>query len=473
MEAQTTPKKWTILAITSVSTFMATLDGSIVNIALPSIAKQVNASINSVQWVVTSYLLTISLLLLVYGKLSDLFGKKYFFSSGFIVFAVGSTLCGLSGSLTMLVVSRVIQAVGASAMMSLSQGIITSVFPSNERGRALGFVGAMVAFGSLTGPSLGGVLVGLFGWESIFYINVPIGIAGFVLSLIFIPELSETQEVKRFDLLGWIFFSLSVLMLFTGLLMMQAGALSMLYLLPMLIGAAVCMFLFIRTERRTENPLLDPKLFRLHEFSSGLVCAYLSFIATFATLLFMPFYLEDLLRLDSAKAGLLIACNPLTMAVAAPISGWLSDKISYRPLTVLGMAVCSADLFFISTFDEQTSIARIALSMILLGLGTSFFQSPNNSSVMGSVPRQQLGIAGGINALARNLGMVSGASFSVLIYFFVTKTDINSLGAGVAGDAFLRGFSRIMLFCSAICLISMIIGLVRARGYKPVPDKSE
>lgn len=362
-------KKWLILVNVSVSIFMATLDGSIVNIALPIISEELGVTISTIQWVVTSYLLTISILLLIWGKLSDLYGRKKIFAFGFIGFTVGSILCGLSRSLELLVFSRVFQAVGASAMMALSQGIVTTTFPPHERGKALGITGTMVAIGSLVGPSLGGVLVHASGWQSIFYINIPVGIIGTILTFAIFPEVHDKVEVKRFDFAGAALFTTTLLLLFIGLLMLQEGAISILTFVPMLLLSIGTLLVFIWQEKRSQSPLVSLELFGIHEFSYGLGSAYLSFIAINATLLFMPFYLQFVLKMDTLAAGLLISFYPITTAVVAPVSGWLSDKITYRPLTVAGMGIGTLALLGLATLSASSSQLKIALLMMLLGAG--------------------------------------------------------------------------------------------------------
>lgn len=462
-------KKWLILFNVSVSIFMATLDGSIVNIALPIISEELGVTISSIQWVVTSYLLTISILLLIWGKLSDLYGRKKIFAFGFIGFTAGSVLCGLSRSLEMLVLSRIFQAVGASAMMALSQGIVTTTFPPQERGKALGITGTMVAIGSLVGPSLGGVLVHTSGWQSIFYINIPIGIIGTILTFAIIPEIHDKVQNKKFDYKGSVFFTATLLLLFVGLLMLQEGAISIFTFVPMLLLSIGTVLVFIRTEKRSESPLVKLELFGIHEFSYGLGSAYLSFIAINATLLFMPFYLQFALEMNTLAAGLLISFYPITTAVVAPVSGWLSDKITYRPLTVAGMGIGTIALLGLATLNTSSSQLKIALLMMLLGAGVAIFQSPNNSSVMGAVPRDQLGVAGGMNALFRNLGMVSGTTFSVLIFSFITRMNINALSGGKGMDAavFLKGFRMVLVFAALACLTATAISLKRAVSIKP------
>jgi EmrB/QacA subfamily drug resistance transporter len=460
-------QRWLILFNVSLSVFMATLDGSIVNIALPVISKHLSVSISSIQWVVTSYLLTISVLLLIWGKLSDMYGRKRVFAFGFLIFTVGSGLCGLSGSLEMLVLSRVVQAVGASSMMALSQGIVTSTFPPAERGRALGITGTTVAIGSLVGPSLGGVLVHLAGWQSIFFINIPIGILGTALTFVIIPHMETKPEPGRFDFRGAVLLAASISMLFLGLLFLQDGVISLAAFVPVFLLAAAVLVFFIRYELKIPNPLLNLNLFRNHIFSMGILSAYLSFVAMFCITLFMPFFLQYVLKLDILGAGLLMSFYPATTAIVAPISGWLSDKISYRPLTVAGLMISTITMFVLSTTHPTVNHTEIAVLMVLMGMGAAIFQSPNNSSVMGAVPREQLGVAGGINALFRNLGMVSGATLSVILFTFTAKMNINNFtNAGAAFDttAFMKGFRVVILFAAFVSLIAAAVTTRRSLG---------
>jgi EmrB/QacA subfamily drug resistance transporter len=463
-------KRWLILLNVSVSIFMATLDGSIVNIALPSISQNFGVTLGTIQWVITSYLLAIAVLLLVWGKLSDMYGKRNIFAFGFIMFTLGSALCGFSQSLEMLVAARVLQAIGASATMALSQGIVTSVFPPQKRGKALGITGTMVALGSLVGPGLGGILEHIAGWQSIFFINLPIGIVGTILTFTIIPEIFERQKDKHFDIKGTLFFTTSLLLLFVGLLFVQQGDLPFIYFLPMLAVAAVAAVFFVLIERRVQNPLIRLEIFKKREFSSGLASAYLSFVAISSTLLFLPFYLQNVLKLNPLQAGLLISFYPVTTMIVAPFSGWLSDKISYRPLTVAGMAVCTLILIFMSTFSTSTSYIIIAIGNVILGIGVALFMSPNNSSIMGSVPKEQLGVAGGINALFRNLGMVSGTAFSLLIFSLVTALSVNSLSinsTNLETASFLKGFHAVLIFDAVCCFFAAIVNVSRGVVFRP------
>ena len=467
METQlSTFKKWLILINVMVSVFMATLDGSIVNIALPVISKELSVNISSIQWVVTSYLLGISVLLLIWGKISDIYGKKKIFAFGFIIFTVGSLMCGLSVSLKFLILSRVLQAIGASAMMALSQGIVTETFGARERGKALGLTGTTVAIGSLVGPSLGGILVHYFSWKSIFLINIPIGIIGAVLTFLIIPESKIFKESRTFDFTGSGMFVVSILLLFISLLLLQEGSIHTNVFIPIFLLSFVIIYIFIKFEKKVKDPLIDLNLFKIKVFSFGVSSAFLSFIALNSTLLFIPFYLQYALGFSTLKAGLLLSFYPATSAIVAPISGWLSDKLTYRPLTIIGQGINTIVLFIIATLNTSSSFLEIAILMSLLGAGGAIFQSPNNSSIMGSVPRERLGIAGGVNALFRNLGMVTGTTLSVLIFTFTTKMNMNKIANPSVPEIshFLKGFSVVLIFAGISCFFALLISLTRSAG---------
>lgn len=441
---------------------MATVDGSIVNITLPVISSYFSVNINEVQWIVTSYLLAISALLLIWGRISDLYGRKYLYAAGMVIFTTGSLLCGLSNTFNALVISRVVQALGASIMMALAQGIVTSIFPSNERGKAMGFIGMVVAIGSLVGPSLGGVLVHSFGWQSIFFVNIPFGVLGLALTFLVMPNNQVLPEIKIFDFKGTMIFVVSIMLLFISLLAMQQGSISAMTMWGMLLTALLLMIIFIKYERKQEYPLVNMGLFKNRVFSIGLLSAYLSFCAMFAYVFFMPFFLQYALGINILHAGILMSFYPITMALVAPVSGWLSDKITYKPLTLLGLSINTVTMVFMSNLNTNSSKLHIGILIVLLGMGSSIFQSPNNSSVMGAVPRDKLGTAGSINAFFRNFGMVSGTTISVIIFTLVTKLGIDSISSNAFEVAvFLRGFKVVFLSAALFYLIAVFISLRR------------
>ena len=456
-------RKWIILAITSIGTFMGTLNSTIVNVALPVMSQEMNVSINAIQWVISAYLLTTVLLLLIFGKLSEFIGQKYIFAFGTLLFAIGSALCAFSHTLGMLTVSRIIQAVGSSGMFSMSMGIVSGVFPTSERGRALGIVGTMVAIGTIAGSSLGGILVSAFGWPSIFVINVPVGIIGSILSFVFLPKFSKRAKIKSFDIMGTVSFSLFILILFLALLFTQQNVLPAVCLIPTVMIATIFLLIFIKVEKRSKSPLLDLKLFKNKEFSFGLIAAFFCFIILNSTMLFIPFYLQDVLRLSTLDSGLILSAYPISMGIVAPLSGWLSDRITYRPLAIVGMIVTAAAMLLLTTLNQSSSNFEVVILLCILGIGLSIFQSPNNARVMSSVPADKLGIASSTNALFRYIGLSSGTTLSMLIFSFSSSINIGNLSGDFQAGTFLYGIAAVYIFDVVCALIAMAFSIPKVK----------
>ncbi len=458
-----TPRRcYLILFNVCIATFMSTLDGSIVNISLPTISNYFSVSIDTVQWTVTAYLLVTTSLLLVFGRISDLYSRRILFAVGLGVFTLGSLLCGMSASFPMLVASRILQAVGAAVTMALVQGIVTSIFPPTERGKALGIVGTVVAVGSLLGPSLGGILVHVATWRAIFYVNLPFGVAGVVLTFLLMPESVRRADAGAFDWKGSLLFVASIALLFLGLLTLQDGLLPTGWELGMLALAAALFSGFLRFEKRQTSPLLDVAMFRNRTFALGLATAYLSFLAMFSYLFFMPFYLQDVLKLDVLTAGLLMSVYPLTTGILAPISGWLSDRRKNLPLPVMGLALTTCALTALSFLNTSSPTVAVVLPVFVMGVGGALFNSPNTSQIMGSVSRDKLGVAGSIAAFFRNFGMVSGTALSVLLFMSVTRMRIDQfVGETFNVLLFLRGFRVVLVCAAALALLGVLLSLIK------------
>ncbi|HWP95418.1 MAG TPA: DHA2 family efflux MFS transporter permease subunit [Syntrophomonadaceae bacterium] len=298
--------RWYVLATVSIGTFMSTLDSSIVNVALPTISGQLHSALSTLQWAVTAYLLAISSLLPVFGRIADMLGRKKVYSLGFLIFTLGSALCGLAPNIWFLVATRVLQAVGAAMLMANSAAIVTAIFPFQERGRALGLTGTVVALGSLTGPALGGILIGLAGWRSIFYINLPIGIIGYLVAQMILPVDKPGKDKESFD--------------FTGASLFAGGMISLLFAInngeawgwsssPVLLGLVLGVGLltgFVFNERKVQHPMIDLSLFRNRPFVIGNLSGYLCFVAMFANTMLLPFYLQQILNYSPSQVGLVM-----------------------------------------------------------------------------------------------------------------------------------------------------------------------
>jgi len=295
--------RWYVLISVSLGAFMTTLDGSIVNVALPTIAQDFQVDLKVLQWVPAAYLLTITSLLLSFGRLSDMLGKTKIFGLGFVGFTVGSVLCGLASNPTFLISARVIQGVGAAMIMANSMGIITGIFPPQERGRALGTVGTVVAAGSMTGPPLGGLLTGTIGWPAIFFINIPVGALGLWGSIHLLPKDKSIDKNERFDYLGAVLWGIGVVALILGLSQVETLGWTSRVIITIAVGI-VLLITFIKIEIKRLEPLVDLDLFKNPVFSSGNFAGFISFVTMFFITLFMPFYFQEIKGFEPQQIGL-------------------------------------------------------------------------------------------------------------------------------------------------------------------------
>lgn len=453
--------KWKILMVILVGSFMTTLDINIVNVALPKMSVSLSVGINSIQWVVTSYLIVVSSLVLVFGRISDIIGKKKVYQKGFIVFSIGSLFCALSTNMTLLIIARIIQGVGASMMMSCNFGIIAMCFSKNERGRAIGILGAVVAIGTMTGPPLGGFMVSMFKWQSIFIINVPIGIVAYFLGVKLIPKEDKKSNNEFFDIKGAILFATSIITLFYAL---SSGE-TMGFNSPLIICSFLLFILsflsFILIETHVKTPMVDFKLFRNKLFSAGIFCAFISYSVIYFTNIIQPFYLQHILKMPPERAGLIMTVYPVTAAIVSPISGYLSDKIGYKFPSLIGLSATCLGIYSMSFLTINSSYLGIILTMCLLGSGYGMFQSPNSAAVMSCVPSDKLGIAGSMNSLTRNLGMTFGISVSTTIFYSLIKLKI---GHTIIGTVTANSYTFVyaMRFVYIIGAIIAIPGIVVA-----------
>ena len=462
---------WLILIATCLFTFMSTLDGSIVNIAMPTMSKDLAISMNEAEWIVSVYMITICCLLIFWGRISDTIGKIKIFKIGTLIFIMGSLFCGISSTLEMLLISRIIQATGASMTMATNYGIITENFPPEMRGRSLGVLGSFVSLGSIAGPGIGGVIIQKYTWHYIFLINIPIGIFAFVLGYFVFPKSKKKDIPLNLDYLGFILFDMFIISLFIGIFIGQIIGFTKLSIIILFI-IAVCSFVgFIFREKRANNPLIDLTIFNNKSFSVGLTCAVLIFSSNLFMNTLLPFYLQDTLKLSSLVSGFILMCVPIAMVIVAPISGALSDKIGSEGLTFLGLFIVSISQLLFILIGLKTTISYLVILTLLAGTGVALFQSPNNSIIMSSVEHNHLGIAGSINSLARNIGMVTGLSLSTtILYSSMTQKAGYKVNGYINGrdDLFLYGMHIAFLVSFSLCFIAFIITGIRLYRKKSI-----
>lgn len=444
--------KWWVLISLGTGTFMAALDGSVVNIILPVLRKTFNSDVASIEWVVTIYLLMVSGLLLTFGRLGDLKGHKTVYVWGFSIFIIGSILCGAAWNPTMLVIFRSIQAIGGAMLASNSPAIITSNFPPEQRGRAFGLISSMTYLGLTVGPSLGGLLTHSFGWRTVFYINVPVGLLALFLSLRSIPKDTPLEKNQRFDLAGAFLFLTGLSALLLGLNKGADWGWSSPSVIGLLTIALLLMVIFIQVERHSQAPMLDLNLFKIPLFSASAANALLNYICVYSLVFLMPFYMIQGRGLNPAQAGLLLTAQPIIMAITAPISGFFSDRFGSRRPGMIGMGILASGMFLLSRIGAETSLWIVILGLATTGAGTGIFISPNTSALMGAAPKTRQGIASGVQAEARNIGMVLGIGLAGAIFttHLVGNTP-NALYSGIDMGFFVAGVVAILgLIVSAL-----------------------
>ncbi|MEO7366449.1 MAG: DHA2 family efflux MFS transporter permease subunit [Gemmatimonadaceae bacterium] len=408
--------RWLILITIGVGTFMSALDGSIVNTLLPVIASDLHATVAGIEWVSTVYLLVVSSLLLGFGRAGDIYGNKKMYVGGFVVFVAGSALCGLAPTARALVALRGLQAIGAAMLFANAPAILTKSFPPQQRGRALGALGMFTYLGLTVGPSLGGWLSGTFGWRSVFYINLPVGAVAISLALWFIAHDRPEGAKERFDFRGAILFMVGLVALLGALNEGHAMGWMDTRIVGMFVLSIVMFVAFVYVELHTKSPMLDLSLFRGLVFSSTTLSALLNYSSVFCVLFALPFLLIQGRGLTAQNAGLILTAQPIVMVIMAPISGTLSDKIGSRIPATLGMLILTAGILLLAATIQMSNLLSVAAALGVIGLGVGLFVSPNNSALMGAAPRQRQGIAAGVLATARNLGMVLGIGLSGAVF---------------------------------------------------------
>lgn len=473
---KTPPNKWVVLAILAIGIFMATLDSSIVNISLPTIARYFGVPLSgAVEWVVIAYLVVIAGVLLTTGRVADMIGRKPIWAIGLAVFTIGSAICGASVSLGMLIAARALQGLGGALIMAVSPAMLTSAFPASERGRALGINAVFVALGVSVGPTLGGIITENFSWRWIFYVNVPLGIIGIIATLRILTE-SASKKRERFDPAGALLLAIGLACLTLGLSFGQEWGWNSPLLIGTLAISVTALIALAFVEQRVTSPVIDFSLLRNRVFLSANISLILCFLALFAVGFMMPFYLEELRGFSTLQAGLLLTPLSLTIAVLAPFSGTLADRIGSRWLASGGLAMACIGLVFISQLTAQSSVFDIIWRMVFTGAGQALFQSPNNSALMGAAPRGQQGIASGFLATGRVMGQsvsvalagaiftsLGGALAGSLLIAQQARSSLPPQQVSVLQQNFAHAFQVAFLVCAAIAALGVFTSLVRGK----------
>lgn len=456
-------KWWATLGI-GLGVLMFTLDTSIVNIALPTLVQAFNTSFATVQWVVLSYLLVIASLVLGAARLGDMIGKKRLYLSGLILFTLSSLLCGLATSVGWLIAFRALQGMGAVMISALGAALITEAFPSSERGKAMGIISAIVSLGIALGPTVGGLLLGLSGWRTLFLVNVPIGIFASLVVIRYIAPSGKNPVEEKFDAVGAFLMAATLLSFALGMTQGQQQGFTSSTALMLLAIAVIGFLCFLWVENRVKQPMLDLKLFRSMQFSLNLLTGLLVFMVVAGLIFLAPFFLELVMHYPTSRIGLLLAACPVLGGVIAPFSGTLSDRFGSRTISLVGLLLMALGCLSISTLDAQMTDLDFIIRVAPMGFGMGVFQSPNNSAVLGAVPPERLGIASGLLALTRMLGQAIGlplgaSLFGVLAFSHTPAIDVTS----APPEALVFGLQGTFRIAALILLLTTILAATVGR----------
>ncbi len=437
---------------------MSTLSAGIVNIALPTMSREFGVSLENIQLVVSFYLLVLTCLLPVFGKLSDMYSRKWMYLGGFITFGVGALLGALSGSLPMMLVARGVQGIGSSAMMATSQALMAQIFHGPSRGKAFGAMGAVVAGGSLAGPAIGGALIQAWGWKAVFWICIPIAMLGVWRGIYLIPRFNAHKRVKM-DWPGAVLYTTtSFIFLYTLNTAADKGWESDFIMLSFAVSLALFLA-FWRREHTAKYPFMGLSIFKNKTISYGCLVAVLGYTALFTNSVLLPFYLTDIMHMDPMKIGLLIMPFPVTLAIASAVSGTLNAKWPARVLTTAGFVLLVISTLLFAFIGSSPSISYIVLAQLIMGAGSGTFQVPNNNTVVSAAPKGKLGVVASVNALCRNVGMIVGIALSVAIFTLV-QGWLTTHGVGTQ-DAFIGAYQAALLFGTLSAVAGEILSALR------------
>jgi EmrB/QacA subfamily drug resistance transporter len=450
----------------AIGTFMGTLDGSILNVALPTLSQELSAPVDVVAWVILAYSLTAVSLLMVFGAVAQRRGYYFAYRFGYVFFVTGSSFCALAGSIESLVVARIIQAVGAAMFQAVGTGMITAVFPPEERGKGIGLWVMIVSAGLMVGPPLGGFMLQVWPWRAIFIINIPVGLVGLGLTIKYFRGFPMPKEERP---VRWG----SAAALAAGLL---AGMASLSLLNDFPIGnwrilslwavGLLALALFVRLEWRPESALIGLDIFRNRQFVTAISAMLLMFASMGGALILIPFYLERVKGYEPRTVGLFLILLPISMFIFAPLAGRISDKIGYRLLTTGGMLMIALGLYRLSGLQIDSTDFYIVTSILTVGVGTGIFNTPNSSAMMGSVRPDQRAVASAILSTTRNIGMAIGIALATALHaYFVSR-----LGGGPGSKTvFVQAYHNVIWVSLVLVLVGAILCLTRRNRIHP-PD---
>jgi EmrB/QacA subfamily drug resistance transporter len=468
--------RWWVVGTVCIGAFMGQVDSSIAQMLLPTLEREFDTRLSTVSWVAVGYLLTMAAFLPIFGRLADMVGRKLLYTAGFLLFVLGSALCGFAPNLPLLIAFRVLQAIGAALLSSNSVAIVVAAAGPERRGRALGIQSAAQAIGLSAGPAIGGLIMDTLGWQWVFWINVPVGLVGAVIGWLVIPLTKDLPRDIAFD---WKGACLIVPALTAFMAVLNEGhALGVTS--PALIGCAllavILLALFVRAERRAAAPLVDLDLFRSGTFVAGNIAGLLSYAALFGLMFLMPFMFARVYGDSALAAGLRLSIVPVTLGLIAPVGGALSDWLGSRIVTVSGMLICVAGLglLFVTLDGASGSLPLVMAALAIFGLGQGLFISPNNSALMAAAPARLTGEAGGLLNVMRSLGISTGiaAATSLLSWRLTVLAGAGPSTLQAQAHHLVSAGGDVVLLLGGFTGVAAAISLVQDSSRAPLSSRS-
>ena len=462
-------RKWWTLAAVAIGLFMIMLDNTVVNVALPSIQKDLHIGASELEWVFNAYALTFGVLLLTGGKLADLFGRRAIFIAGLVVFTGASLWCGLAGGAASLIAARTVQGIGAAMMNPATLSIITATFPPRQRGTAIGIWAGVSALALAIGPIVGGVLTEKISWSWIFFINIPVGVLGVLAAVVFIDESRDTSREQRLDLPGLITSGLGLFALTYGLIETNTYSWTSTRVLVLFAIAAVMLVAFVLLELHQRLPMLDLSLFRNPTFAGANAAMLLVGLAMFGIFFYNSLFLQNILGYGAIKTGATFLPMTVLIILVAPIAGRFSDRIGARWLMAAGMSLLAVALVLFGTLDARSSFWAILPGLLVGGVGMAITMAPTTAAAMGSVPVDKAGVGSAvINSMRQVGGSLGIAIMGALVATAVTVSPSNPLYS----DQFVVGYHRAVHVGAALVLLGALISVVTVRKLEPEPRRT-
>jgi EmrB/QacA subfamily drug resistance transporter len=440
-------RKWWTLASVAFALFMIMLDNTVVNVALPAIEKDLGIGISELEWVVTGYALSFAVLMLTGGKLADMYGRRRIFLVGLAIFTASSLFCGLAGSAELLIGARVVQGLGAAFMMPATLSIITATFPPRERGTALGIWAGVSAMALAIGPLVGGLITVHIGWNWIFYINVPIGLAGLVAARVIIRESRDTSHEQRLDLPGLLSSGIALFALVYALIEANSKGWTSPLILGLFAVAAVAGVSFVLLELHQRLPMFDVTLFRNPTFAGANVVALLVSLAMFGVFFFISLFMQNVLGYSAVRAGAAFLPMTLLIIVVAPLAGRASDRVGSRWLMSGGMTLLACSLLIYAQLQPDSSYLSLLPAMLLGGVGMASTMTPMTAAALSSVPVDKAGVGSGMLNTFRQVGGAVGIALMGAI--LASGSDSALAGGATRVEAFVNGLHH-ALYVSAV-----------------------